>query len=123
MKLGIYFFHRILIKLICLDPIDLIFYRERASQPARNKRRRHQRRKVEGGMKAAGRYANMACLSRTTSSPPSPPLLTPPFKCETASWPALHFLSTPPPPPPTYSPQDYRTDFGCLGQTRGWPPF
>jgi hypothetical protein len=23
----------------CLDPIDLIFYRERASQPARNKRR------------------------------------------------------------------------------------
>jgi hypothetical protein len=25
----------------CTDPIDLIFYRERASQPARNKRRKH----------------------------------------------------------------------------------
>jgi hypothetical protein len=49
--------------------------RERASQPARNKRRRHWRREMEGELKAKGKEVNMACLSRLTPLPP-PPLPT-----------------------------------------------
>ncbi len=55
---------------LCLDPIDLIFYRERASQPAGSRRKRHWRREMEGELKAEGRKADVTCFSRLIPPPP-----------------------------------------------------
>ena len=52
----------------CWDPIDLIFYRERASQPARMKRKRN-RRRVK-----SGREASRCCLFTTHQGRSPPPL-------------------------------------------------
>ncbi len=96
----------------CWDPIDQIFYRERASQPARNKRRKHWRRKVEEGLKAEGRRANMTRLSSVT---PLPPPLTAPRICRTACGNVIR-TSSPPPPPTPPSQGQICVIFSVLGQ-------
>ncbi len=54
----------------CLDPIDLIFYRERASQPARSKRKRNERR-------AESRRESCSCDLLIKANPPPPPHSSP----------------------------------------------
>jgi hypothetical protein len=68
----------------CWDPIVLILYRERASQPARMKRRRN-RRRVESGKQASrcclftsyqGRHASPKAVLGAAHTPPPPPFTT-----------------------------------------------
>ncbi len=76
------------IKLLqCWDPIDLIFYRERASQPARMKRKRN-RRRVE-----RGREASRCCLFTAHQGRSPPP-------CH--AWPEA-VLARPTPPSPLHN--------------------
>jgi hypothetical protein len=67
---------------LCWDPIDPIFYRERASQPARMKRKRNGRR-VESRRQASrcclftsyqGRHASPEAVLGAAHTPPPPPL-------------------------------------------------
>ncbi len=69
-------------KNICWDPINLIFYRERATQPARTKRKRN-RRRVE-----SGKQASRCCLF-TSYQGRSPPLC---HAWPEAVWCGLHPL-------------------------------
>ncbi len=66
----------------CWDPIDQIFYRERASQPARMKRKRN-RRRAESGKQASrccmftsyqGRHTSPEAVLGAAHTPPPPPL-------------------------------------------------
>jgi hypothetical protein len=78
-------FYIALYKGLVWDPIDLIFYRERASQPARTKRKRN-KKELENG-----NQASKHCL----------------FTCYQGrhTWPrAVLGARIPPPPLPTHSP-------------------
>jgi hypothetical protein len=90
--------------ILCWDPIDLIFYRERASQPARMKRKRNRRRTESRNQ------ASRCCL------------FTHPIKAVTHR--PRQSLARPIPPPPFPTPTaKFEQFFSILGQKRGWPPF
>ncbi len=89
----------------CWDPIDLIFYRERAQQPARMKRKRN-RRRVESG----GRPADVACL-HPIKADPLPPVTHDPRRFGAAYTPL----------PPSQQPSmacDATCSSGCMRQPR-----